>query len=272
MRLLKTKNLLILAFLCLNLTSCTFMNNSSIVKNIKAAHQLSSADEQLTDLYEKKLTMQRKSAFEKLNIMTSFDSLATDSAKAAENKDREYKTRLGFYRNALTSAWQAKNWQSINVFKGNAEKLCNEDAGFDKAPRDCWMIRVIPNLAGLDEENEDVTKMVHASAQVDIEEANKLFGKFVFNMNAIIASLPGIDKSSANEALGEHVKLNAWKALCGQMTTLVSTLFPKSSEKNQAVCAIQDYYKELKSMKLRSDPPIGCSTRVLPDPQNAGCN
>ncbi|UCG13236.1 MAG: hypothetical protein JSU72_01725 [Deltaproteobacteria bacterium] len=183
------------------------------------AFRLRDANEQLTSYYyAKQQATQNSDYLMRESVKSSLGSLATDAAEQAE-REKNVLNQIAFYRVASTAAWQAGNPNVVSHAEAG-KKLCT-DRNFNRAPRDCGMLLVIPFFAGVDETtdrfNELQAEVTAAPADERASHAQateKVFADYRAGLTSILTQRLKLANSAAHPDLLEAVDQNTGKLLC----------------------------------------------------------
>lgn len=197
---------LALIVLVLNFAGCT-------------AFQLRDANEQLTTHYYAKQQANQTDDWRMMeNVSLSLRTLASDAAEQAQ-KEKNVLNQIAFYRIATTAAWQAGD-PNVVSYAEDGSKLC-DDENFNRAPRDCGMLLVIPVFAGVDETTDRFNKL-----QAEVTEApadqrasyaqatEKVFADYRAGLASILKQRTKLANSTAHPDLLKAVDQNSGKLLC----------------------------------------------------------
>ena len=183
------------------------------------AFQLRDANEQLTSYYYAKQQAIQNSDYLMLeSVKSSLGSLATDAAEQAQ-KEKNVFNQIAFYRVASTAAWQAGNLDVVS-YAETGKRLCT-DENFDRAPRDCGMLLVIPIFAGVDETTErfnmvqaEVTAAPAARRASYAEATEKVFADYRDAFRSILKQRTKLAGRAGHPDLLKGVDQNSGKLLC----------------------------------------------------------
>lgn len=197
---------LVLVVLVLSLAGCT-------------TFQLRDADEQLTSYYYAKKQATQDADWRMLeNVRSSLKTLASDAAEQAQ-KEKNVLNRIAFYRIATTAAWQAGDLDVVS-YADDGSKLCTNE-NFNRAPRDCGMLLVIPVFAGVDETTDRVNKLqaeltgMPADQRTShAQDAQKVFDDYKEGLAKILEHRPILVNSAAHPDFLMAVDQNSGKLLC----------------------------------------------------------
>lgn len=215
------------------------------------ALKLREANHMLTDYY---LTLNQAKADKDWKLIetttAAMDALSKEAGKQAA-EENEPLNQISFYRIAATAAWQA-NSAEVVVYAKDGSRLCS-DQYFNKAPRDCSMLLVIPYLAGVD---ELVPTFNDYQARIDSPSAEKpsmtdlsnLFGKWEKLLLGILNQHAKIKKSATHPELKKAVDDRARKILCSNLRQTRGLMIRLSGQdlENDAVQSAADSISKLK--------------------------
>jgi len=208
------------------------------------AFQLRDANEQLTSYYYAKEQATKNSDILMLeSVKSSLGSLATDAAEQAQ-KEKNVLNQIAFYRIASTAAWQAGNLKVVS-YSDAGKKLCT-DENFDRAPRDCGMLIVIPFFAGVDETTErfnklqaEVTKAPADQRASYAQATEKVFADYRAGLKSILKQRPRLANSAAPPDLLKAVDQNSGKLLCELIEeSAVGLIATAKGDVPKAVCEV----------------------------------
>jgi hypothetical protein len=250
---LKTVSRLTLIIVLVGLTACT-------------AFHLRDANEQLTSYYYAKQQAENNKDWRMLeNTIVSLSKLADDSVKQAEKEKDNVLNQIAFYRIAATAAWLA---EVVNVitYADEGQRLCEGD-NFNRAPRDCGLLLVIPTLAGVDETTKRFNRLqakVTASNweknPEDEAELEKIYLDYVFALKSLLSRRPNLQMSGANPDFLKGVDKNIETLLCKNIDEWVLGLIPLTSTEERVSALECEVYK-LKEMAFNAGltkPSVGC--------------
>ncbi len=183
------------------------------------AFQLRDANEQLTTYYYGKQKAIQTDDWRMMeNLSLSLRTLASDAAEQAQ-KEKTVLNQIAFYRIATTAAWQAGDLNVVS-YADDGTKLCN-DENFNRAPRDCGMLLVIPVFAGVDETTDrfnklqaEVTKAAADQRASYAQDTQKVFADYRDSLVSILKLRPQIADSAAHSDFMMAVDQNSGKLLC----------------------------------------------------------
>ena len=236
---LKTVFRLTLIIAVVGLTACT-------------AFQMRDANEQLTSYYYAKQQAEKNDDWRMLEgTIASLSKLAADAAKQAEKEKDNVLNQIAFYRIATTAAWQAGESKVITYADGG-QRLCAGD-NFNRAPRDCGMLLVIPTLASADETTKrfnslqaKVTAEGWGENPEDVTEAEKIYADYVTALNSLLSRRPDLQTSGAHPAFLQGVDKNIGTLLCKNIDEAVLGLIALTStaERVSALeCEVYEFKK-----------------------------
>ena len=183
------------------------------------AFQLRDANQQLTSYYYAKQQAARDADWRMLeNVRSSLNTLAADAAEQAQ-KETNVINRIAFYRIAATAAWQSEE-PDVVTYAEKGSALCN-DGNFNRAPRDCSMLLVIPVFAGVDETTArfnqlqaEVTKAPADQRAQYEQDAQKVFDDYKDGLTTILVHRSKIADSAAHPDFIMAVDQNTGTLLC----------------------------------------------------------
>lgn len=184
------------------------------------AIKLREANHMLTDYY---LTMKQAKADQDWELIetttAAMEALSKEAGKQAAS-ETERLNQIAFYRIAATAAWQA-NSAEVVVYAKDGSQLC-QDQNFNKAPRDCSMLLVIPYLAGVDQlvpTFNDYQARINSTdgEKPSMTDLSNLFGKWESLLNGILNQHAKIAQSTVNPELKRAVDDRAKKILCSNL-------------------------------------------------------
>lgn len=221
----------VLIVLVLGLASCT-------------SFQLRDANQQLTSYYYAKQQAVQDDDWRMLeNVRSSLKTLASDAAQQAR-KEKNVLNQIAFYRIAATAAWQAGDL-SVVSYADDGGKLCT-DGNFNRAPRDCGMLLVIPVFAGVDETtgrfNQLQDKVLAAPSDQRASYASdtqKVFDAYKDGLVTILEHRPKLAGSAAHPDFIKAVDENSGMLLCTHIVTNAFGLIATAKGNvSQAECEI----------------------------------
>ncbi len=86
---------------------------------------------------------------QEVTVNAALSALADEAAARGANTSNSQVNRISFYRVAATAAWQAGDVKVV-TYANEGFSLCDSE-NYQKAPRDCGMLSVIPGFASVDE-------------------------------------------------------------------------------------------------------------------------
>lgn len=230
---MKTKifRCLAIIFLVLSFAGCT-------------SFELRDANQQLTSYYYAKQQAFQDDDWRMLeNVRSSLKTLASDAAQQAQ-KEKNVLNQIAFYRIATTAAWQAEDL-SVVSYADDGSKLC-AGGNFDRAPRDCGMLLVIPVFAGVDETTDRFNQLqdkVLAARSDELAsyatDTQKVFNAYKDGLVKILELRPKLAGSMAHPDFIKAVDENSGMLLCTHIETQAFGLITTVNEKlSQAKCEI----------------------------------
>ena len=197
---------LVLIVLVLSFAGCT-------------AFQLRDANEQLTTYYYAKQQATQTYDWRMIeNVSLSLRTLASDAAEQAQ-KEKDVLNKIAFYRIATTAAWQAGDLNVV-TYAYDGSKLCN-DENFNRAPRDCGMLLVIPIFAGVDETTYKFNKLQAEVTEAPMDQrasyaqaTEKVFADYRDGLVSILKVRSQIAHSAVHPDFMMAVDQNSGKLLC----------------------------------------------------------
>jgi len=217
----------------------------------------------LTDYY---LTMNqaRKDKDWKLieSTTAAMDDLSREAGKqAAEEKDPL--NQIAFYRIAATAAWQA-NSTKVTEYADNGSNIC-KDKYFNKAPRDCGMLLVIPYLASVDNRQttfNDYQRRINDpnAEKPSMEDLSKLFNEWAQLLSGLLDQREAINNSAAHPEMKKAVDARALKILCTHLFLTKGLMVRLSSQdlSNDEVRAATNRISELKNKMIGMGISVSC--------------
>ena len=226
------------------------------------AIKLREANHMLTDYYQ---TMNQAKADQDWKLITTttaaMEALSKEAGEQAAS-ETELLNQIAFYRIAATAAWQANSNEVVDYAKEGSQ-LCS-DENFNKAPRDCSMLLVIPYLAGVDHLTptfNDYQARINSTddEKPSVKDLSNLFGKWESLLNGILKQHAKIDQSAAHPELKQAVDDRAKKILCSNLRQTRGLMVRRSGNdlNNDTVQSTTDRITKLKAkmvgMGIESD-------------------
>ncbi|MHC4104792.1 MAG: hypothetical protein ACYSR9_07630 [Planctomycetota bacterium] len=236
----KNINLFVLTAACVILTACT-------------ALKLRDANHELADLYLAKNEAIAKNLWQgEVTANAALEFLARDAAEQAAKED-DPENKISFYRIAATAAWQASSTAVIEYAVRGSE-LCDK-GHYERAPRDCGMLLIIPYMASVDEltnKYNDIQQRFNQGENPGVEEVTRLFNDLQKRLNHILKSRSAIAASSAHPKLLEEIDRRSGQILCkhigGARAFIVRVAGTESQAFKGAMC--DTFNIEVKLMEL----------------------
>ena len=227
----KVYRCLAIFFLVLSFAGCT-------------SFEIRDANQQLTSYYNAKQQAVQDEDWRMLeNVRSSLKTLASDTAQQAQ-KEKNVLNQIAFYRIATTAAWQAGDL-SVVSYADDGSKLCAGE-NFNRAPRDCGMLLVIPVFAGVDETTQRFNQLQDKvlAAQSDqlasiAPDTQKVFNAYKDGLVKILEYRPKLADSAVHPDFMKAVDENSGMLLCTHIETSAFGLISTVNEKvSQAECEI----------------------------------
>jgi hypothetical protein len=183
---------------------------------------LRQANRELTELYRAKSeAINSKQWEQEVTVNAALSALADEAAAQGADKSISEINRISFYRIAATAAWQAGDAKVV-AYAAEGFSLCTPE-NFSKAPRDCGMLSVIPDLASVDELTkriEDAQRRAGGGTNLPTEqEVVQLFDDIKSRIDSLLAKRGPIKKSSAHPQLIEGIDKRTGTILCSHLPT-----------------------------------------------------
>jgi len=191
-----------------------------VVLTACTAFKLRDANEQLTNFYNAKKQAQNNNDWGALgSAVASMDMLSEDAARQAEKEKNNVLNQIAFYRIAATAAWQAGD-PNVLTYANKGKDLCTGD-NFDRAPRDCGMLFVIPHFASVDEItnrfqtlHDKVKETPPDQRSAHAQAAEKIFADYQAALTSILKQRPKIATSKAHPDFLKALDHNTGSLLC----------------------------------------------------------
>ena len=187
-----------------------------------AATELRDANERLTSYYVAKEQAETTSDWRMLeSSVASLQALSVEATEIARN-EADPLNKISFYRIAATAAWQADD-PTVVAIGQEGQALCQGD-DFDRAPRDCGMLLVIPTMAGVDETTQrlnDLQERVDAVSYVatpeDAAMAEQIYRDYDMALDTLLAQRSRIQASGAHPQFKDAVDTNIGILFCDNL-------------------------------------------------------
>ncbi len=224
---------------------------------------LRQANHELADLYRAKSeAINSKQWEQEVTVNAALSALADEAATRGADKSLSEVNRISFYRIAATAAWQAGDVKVV-AYANEGLSLCTPE-NYQKAPRDCGMLSVIPGFASVDELTErieDIKRRASGGSNPPSEqEVVQLFNDLKSRIDSLIRNRNTIKQSSAHPKLIEEIDKQVGTTLCQHLLTarglILQVAGGESAAHNKAQC---DDYKLQVEMKR-----LGFSQQITP--------
>jgi hypothetical protein len=182
-----------------------------------AALDLRQANHELADLYRAKSEAMNSGHWEQeVTVNAALSALADEAAAQGADASNSQANRISFYRIAATAAWQAGDIKVV-TYANQGFSLCNSE-NYQKAPRDCGMLSVIPGFASVDELTkriEDTRRRANVGPNPATEqEVGQLFDDIKSRIDGLLRNRNMIRQSSAHPKLVEEIDKQTGTILC----------------------------------------------------------
>jgi hypothetical protein len=182
-----------------------------------ATLDLREANHELVNLYRAKIeAINSSNAEQEVTINGALSILAEQAAEKCEDQTMPRINRIPFCRIAATAAWQAGH-ENVVTYANNGISLCHEE-NYSKAPRDCGMLLIIPDLASVDElirrYNELNGRITHESNPPTKEEVVKLYADIKSRIHSLLTKRDTIKQSCTHPKLLESLDRHMGTIFC----------------------------------------------------------
>ncbi|TQV87072.1 hypothetical protein [Aliikangiella coralliicola] len=247
----------LLVFFVVAMTGCT-------------AFQLRDANQALTIHYQALESAQKNAQWRIAeDARVSLDNLAKDSAAQAE-KESDARNKIAFYRVATIATWQSES-SELSGYAAKGGKLCDGE-NFNKAPRDCSMLTVVPVLAAVDQTSAGISQVDKQARSGPPDErpnyapqAEKLFTDLKNNLDIILSRRTLIMSSNVHPEFVLEMDKRIEDLLCQKMEINgVGLLSTTRGNVPQAVCTVYNAKKTAKQAGLKAS----CTAGEIAQPAN----
>lgn len=181
------------------------------------ALDLRQANYELADLYRAKSEAIDSGHWEQeVTVNAALSALADEAAARGANTSNSQVDRISFYRVAATAAWQAGDVKVV-TYANEGISLCDSE-NYQKAPRDCGMLSVIPGFASVDELTkriEEIRRRASGGSNPPTEqEVGQLFDDIKSRTDSLLRNRNTIRQSSAHPKLAEEIDRQTGTILC----------------------------------------------------------
>ena len=242
-----------------------------------SAFQLRDANQQLTSYYYAKRQAIQDADWRMLeNVRSSLNTLAADAAKQAQ-KETKALNQIGFYRIAATAAWQSGELDVV-TYADKGSDLCN-DGNFNRAPRDCGMLLVIPVFAGVDETTDRFNKLQDKVTKAQPDQraqyapaAQKVFDDYKDGLATILEHRPKLAGSAAHPDFMMAVDQNSGTLLCKLIEIqAIGLIVTAKGSKAEAECEVYKLKNRAFEVELNRSYADCLPEKKEQLPKPAGC-
>ena len=193
-----------------------FLVFSSLLSGCVAL-DLRQANHELADLYRAKSEAINSSQWEQeLSVNEALSILASEAAAEGADRLNSEVNRISFYRIAATAAWQAGDAKVV-AYANEGRKLCTSE-NYQKTPRDCGMLSVIPGFASVDEltkKIDDIQKRLRSGSNPPtVQEIVTVFDDIKSRINNLLKNRNAIKQSNAHPKLIDEIDKQTGIILC----------------------------------------------------------
>ena len=220
-----------------------------------ATLDLRQANHELADLYRAKSEVINSGHWEQeVTVNAALSALADEAAAQGAEPSNSQANRISFYRIAATAAWQAGDVKVV-TYANEGFSLCSSE-NYQKAPRDCGMLSVIPGFASVDELTkriEDIRRRASGGPSPPTEkEVGQLFGDIKSRIDSLLKNRNTIRQSSAHPKLVEEIDKQTGAILCIHLLNasglIVQVAGDESTMHKKAQCDEYKLQVEMKKM------------------------